>query len=285
MTTPRSSRTVALRSQHLARLRRWKEEDDEYVVGSLEPEHNSVEDVDEDDDDYQAEELVDAEELARQRRRSERRRPRSEVVDADEHLIGPQRKQLTVSVDPQDEDDNDDDDAPEGGRPRTEEATLEDIQRALTINSAYLQTLRDQAAYYRSRNIADDPDLKRVERAMNYTEGVLSDWMLPVTQAAPVEHTVPATLPDADGSEKRFTEVAAALGIKWSLVNETDKSQVYSRAVDLHVELYGARPRKVRMHTNEGYQPVYYYNAATYRNTMRRALLEYKQRNEGIGIL
>jgi hypothetical protein len=43
------------------------------------------------------------------------------------------------------------------------------------------------------------------------------------------------------------------------------------------VEHYGVRPSKVKMWTSDGFQPVYYYNEATYAKTMLQALQEYKE--------
>jgi hypothetical protein len=254
----------------------------------LDPEHESVEPVDpdnnNDDDDYRQDNEEDPiydedEDMGPVTRRRARLRP--EVQDADEHLRNPQLRRLKRNkhID-WDEDDEDQEFAEaETPGPRTETSTLADIEQALAINGAYLKTLREMATYYRGRRLDDDPDLKRVEQAMAHTLGIMSDLM-PVAQTDPVEHVVAPAVPEADGSEKRFTDVAAQLGIKWSLVSEQDKSAVYDRALELHVEQYGARPRKVRMWTKEGYQPVYYYNEATYRGTMRRALREFQEEHQ-----
>jgi hypothetical protein len=267
-----------------------------FVFGKFDPEHDSVEPVqnpDSSDGEYQ-EQAFPIEPQASRPRRSQRRRHRmEEVVDADEHLKEPQRRRLTSSAEAEwvdddkgkeelDDDDLDDDDhdldqraASGNAAVRTEQATLDDVEKALRINNALLATYREQAAYYRSRNLVDDPDLKRVEQAMSHTLTILTDWGLPVRQVGPVEHAIPPHIPMADGSEMRFTNVANSMGIKWSLVSEDDKFAVYERAADLHAQIYGARPIQVNMWTSDGYRPVAYYDAAHYKPTMVRALREY----------
>lgn len=234
------------------------EEEDEAV--QLSPEHASVEPVD------------DLDEAAwtptKRPRRGLRMQPSAKVNQVEDEEDGEEDNSLLGRADD-----------PDAHPPRLETTSLEQASLAFSMNAAYLSELRDQATYYRGvgGRPADDALLQRVERAMEDTLNAMQDWPMPVRQAGPVIHMVPPTIPEADGSEKRFTNVAASIGIKWSAISSEDKQRVYERALDLHVEHYGVRPSKVKMWTSDGFQPVYYYNEATYAKTMLQALQEYKE--------
>jgi hypothetical protein len=103
----------------------------------------------------------------------------------------------------------------------------------------------------------------------------VDDWV-PITVPGDQPRAIPPRIPEADGSEMRFTNVAASMGIAWIAVPLADKMAVYERAAQLHVQHYGVRPAKVLMWTSEGYKPTAYYNKDTYERTMKRALEEYK---------
>ena len=103
--------------------------------------------------------------------------------------------------------------------------------------------------------------------------------------AAPTRHLAPPDIPAADGTEVRFTTVANSMGIHWRDVPEVDKIRVYQRTAELHEEVFGVRPPKVMMHTNEGFKPTSYYNNDTYRQTMVRALEEYEEGSLGPQLL
>ena len=319
------------------RVARRSDLDDDFVFPSpLEPEHDSVEPVDDADGDSDGEYkeyLPDRHELAaskKERPRRERRSKRGQVEDADVHLNGPQRRRLKESGggdgDGKDKADLDEIDfdleelsssalspaemkhmtaqmkecrdkltgrnaeladlirrfevlkGTRGAAPTVETATLAQVKEALELNSTFLKTLRDQYAFYVARHGEDHPAAKRIEQMMAHTLGVMTDWGLPIAQAGPIQHAVPPTIPQADGSEKRFTDEARKLGLKWHMVSEADKMEVYNRAIALHVEHYGSRPTQVNMWTSDGWRPTYYYNEDTYQKTMLRALTEYMNR-------
>ena len=103
----------------------------------------------------------------------------------------------------------------------------------------------------------------------------LDEWV-PITVPGDQPKAVPPTIPMADGSEVRFTNVASELGIQWSAVSQEDKQRLYERAAQLHQQHYGARPGKAKMWTSDGYKDVAYYNQRTYKNTVLVALKEYQ---------
>jgi len=104
----------------------------------------------------------------------------------------------------------------------------------------------------------------------------LDEWV-PITVPGDQPKAVPPTIPMADGSEVRFTNVASELGIQWSAVSQEDKQRLYERAAQLHQQHYGARPGKAKMWTSDGYKDVAYYNQRTYKNTVLTALKEYQE--------
>jgi hypothetical protein len=108
----------------------------------------------------------------------------------------------------------------------------------------------------------------------------MDDWV-PITIPGDQPRAIPPRIPEADGSEIRFTNVAESLGIAWNAVPLADKMAVYERAAQLHVQHYGMRPAKVLMWTSEGCKPTAYYNKDTYERTMKRALEEYKAPRAG----
>ena len=160
---------------------------------------------------------------------------------------------------------------------RHEVSSLEDLERACRVNAAYVDMLmrvRDHVAA-RAQDFQDSAGtLQRLGEQLVAATRQMED-MFPVAQTGPVERALPPHLPEADGSEVRFTDAAAKLGIRWSRVDQDTKFQLYERAAELHKQCFGARPRRVRMWTNQGYKPVYYYNQETYGPTVMRALQEY----------
>ena len=302
MSTRRSNRRPP-RDTGRAKRRRKAVRHEDFIMGELSPEHDSVEpvrDADEDAaaaDDYMGRDS-NVDKTDRRRAKKKPLRPRLQIDDDEgDYVQGrkrPKASRLNYDADDDDDDDADDqgdreeeeeeqddsDDVPDPELPLVETVSLDEVNTALDMNIKHLNALRDLAMYYRGPAHAprDYAPLLRVEKAMLDTVDAMQDWMLPVRQAGPIEHSVPPSIPEADGSEKRFTEVAGGLGIHWSAVSAEDKARVYERALELHVQHYGCRPRKVRMWTNDGLQPVYYYSEVTYRKTMLQALIEYQER-------
>jgi len=170
-------------------------------------------------------------------------------------------------------------DRPQQDEPHVELVTAEQIAHAAATNIAYLDVLVKVATYYRSlRSLAYDRNVDEVDKDIRETLSAIRDYGMPITQAEPIEHAVAPSIPMADGSEIRFTQVAQELGILWRDVPEEKKKQVYERAADLHREVFGCVPKPVKMHTSTGFRPVNYYNERTHRPTMRRALLEFLDR-------
>jgi len=164
---------------------------------------------------------------------------------------------------------------------RTETMTISQIGRATEINIKYIDCLMRTGTYLRDRlNYVRDQDpklgeeIQRIDHALIDATRALGD-LCPVTQTGPTQKAVPPTVPEADGSEIRFTNVARDLGIYWSNVDQDMKNRIYDRACKLHKEHYGVWPKRVNMWTSAGFKPVYYYNKDTYENTMKAALLEY----------
>lgn len=127
---------------------------------------------------------------------------------------------------------------------------------------------------YLRQNTAGEIVHQNLERISTLLKAV-DEWG-PITVPGDQPRVIPPQIPQADGTEVRFTNVAASLGIPWSAVPVQDKMAVYERAAQLHVQHYGVRPSKARMWTSEGYRPIAYYNERTYERTMKRALEEYK---------
>ena len=264
------------------------DEDFEYEPKSLEPEHSSVEPID-DDDDFEPEEPVMV--VVPPRPRSKRSPPSDkgkEEADDNRHTTRSKRHRYR-SPPPDDEDailveasddDHDAEDDLQQDEPRTETVTLDQLARAATTNIAYLNALVGVATYYETQ-LPSRPGLRnnvlQVLEDMEDTLRALRDCPMPITQVAPIEHAVPPTIPYADGSELRFTNVAQSLGISWRDVPEAKKKKVYARAVELHRETYGCVPVRKLMHTSAGIRGVYYYNESNYRPTMLKALVEFKK--------
>jgi hypothetical protein len=314
----------------------WLEENDpDFVPPSapgLEPEHSSVESIDPDDEDEDAEfgptsprEMSPA--LPAKRTRSKRLAKRSdddkgkeEADDASPDLVEigsnwrpkrqrrrrPFRQVRPLSEIFGDEDDDDDDgvvlvpqrqddegyvlspaseeeedaayEVPQPDEPRTEVVTLDEATRIATVNIALLNALVGAGTYLSNRGGEwADRRLHEVDSYIESTLNALHDCPVPITQAAPVERVVPPTIPFADGTEMRFTNVAQSLGINWRDVPEEEKRKVYARASNLHHDHYGCYPVERLMYTGTGLGPVNYYNEITYRPTMLRALQEFKR--------
>jgi len=248
------------------RSRRRAAKDKQEADDVFSPEHASVERVEDGDADYVEEHDGNTKRVRRSKR--VRRGARADDQVKDDEEVG-------------DEEEDDDDSLlgrPDPAVAHVETVSLEQASLALSMAAAGLSELRDQAVYYRGvgGRVPNDPLLLRVEKAMENTLYTMEGWLEHATQAGPVEHHVAPSIPEADGSEKRFTNVAATLGIHWSHVHPDAKKTIYERALQLYVEHYGTRPRQVNMWTSEGFKPVYYYSEDRYRNTMLQALEEYQ---------
>jgi|WetSurMetagenome_2_1015567.scaffolds.fasta_scaffold01568_13 hypothetical protein len=177
---------------------------------------------------------------------------------------------------------SDDDDAiyeaPQADEPRTEVVTLDEATRIATVNIALLNALVGAGTYLSKKAEGwAEQRMRQIDSHIEATLNALHDCPLPITQAAPVERVVPPTIPFADGTEMRFTNVAQSLGINWRDVPEEEKRKVYARASNLHHDHYGCYPVERLMYTGTGLGPVNYYNEITYRPTMLRALQEFKR--------
>ncbi len=215
-------------------------DDDIWEYVELEPEHASVEQVEE-DDDYSPS----------SRRRHRHRQPARPLKTYSRRDSGNQEaevkaRRLGRRAPVQAEGDGGDDDEEyhpnavdeaveriddhqlleeeDQGRVRTEMVTVQQIGEAMEVNIKYLNALAGTASYYRNRG-GDDAYVRSIEADMKHTLDVMKG-LLPVTQASPIERAVPPTIAVADGSEMRFTNVAATLGIKWSHVSKEDKEKV-----------------------------------------------------------
>lgn len=195
-----------------------------------------------------------------------------------------------VSSEFSDYDDNDDDDdevmIPPPSAPRFESRAipLDRVELAVRINMDLVSQLRDlnehllrnpiYANHHGHNAKAMDIAGQNLARISDLLKAV-DDWV-PITVPGDQPRPIPPQLPEADGSEMRFTNVAASLGIAWNMVPTAEKMAVYERAAQLHLQHYGVRPSKVLMWTSEGYKPTAYYNKDSYERTMKRALEEYK---------
>lgn len=178
------------------------------------------------------------------------------------------------------DDDDDDDSAGPVNRPRVEKVSFQHVKRAVQLNQEhadFLMRMRDHVR--RNPHGMGDPDRTMRDLATQLVETMhtLEDLMPMRSALGPMTHALPPEMPLSDGSEKRFTDVARELGIHWARVPQEDKLRVYERAAELHRQLYGTRPRRVRMWTSQGFRPVYYYTEQTYGSTMVKALLEYRR--------
>jgi len=218
-----------------------------------------------------------------QKRRDEtRRKPSQNDIEEVTKKTSNTRRKPSQDVQDDIEKDEEEDDGPINTRkrPLTEISEIGEIETAVKINSVYLETLIKAAQYMRG-NPMSIPQLAEIDQSIIDTLKTLGT-MCPVTQTKPVVRAVPPTIPQADGTEVRFTAVAFDKGIRWSLVPDDAKKIVYDRAANLHKEIYGSWPKKVNMWTYAGFKPVSYYNSDTYRPTMARALDEYKEGKLGI---
>lgn len=184
----------------------------------------------------------------------------------------------------------DDDDevmiSPPPSAPRFESRAipLDRVELAVRINMYLVSQLRDlnehllrnpiYANHHGHNAKAMDIAGQNLTRISDLLKAV-DDWV-PITVPGDQPRPIPPQLPEADGSEMRFTNVAASLGIAWNMVPTAEKMAVYERAAQLHLQHYGVRPAKVLMWTSEGYKPTAYYNKDSYERTMKRALEEYK---------
>ena len=161
---------------------------------------------------------------------------------------------------------------------------LDRVELAVRINMEMVSQLRDlnehllrnpiYANHHGHNAKAMDIAGQNLGRISDLLKAV-DDWV-PITVPGDQPRSIPPQLPEADGTEMRFTNVASGMGIAWNMVPLDDKMRVYERAAQLHVQHYGVRPAKVRMWTSEGFKPTAYYNKDTYERTMKRALEEYK---------
>lgn len=266
------------------------DDDDHFEPAQLPVESDSVEPVDEDEDfvpylstppivrtyakrttsDKGKEEADKNDEQATQQRQSKRLRRRSQ---SESFLVHPEEIE-DILVEGSEEDDG-----PQQDEPRTETVTVDQIAQTATVNIAYLNALVGAAAYFQKSGRPNvERSIREVEADIESTLHALRDCPLPITQAGPIEHAVPPTIPMADGTEVRFTNVAQSLGIIWRDVPEEKKQVVYNRALDLHHEVFGCAPIRKLMYTSAGRRGVHYYNESTYRPTMFKALLEFKKR-------
>ena len=259
------------------------EESDPDFLGE---EHSSVEPVEDDFDDEDVptkkvppkdKEEADEPPAPVRSKRLRRRTPRGPFISHG-HLEEEGDDDDEVLVSASDPEDDDQDEAPQQDEPRIEVVTADEIAAYSTVNIAYVNALVNVATYYRSTRSPDKEDaLEQVESDLEHALAALRDFGVPIRQAAPIEHRVPPTIPEADGSEMRFTNAAQELGIVWRDVPQDKKKKVYRRALELHREVYGCVPIQVIMYTSKGRQPVYYYTERSYRPTMRRALIEFRE--------
>lgn len=247
------------------------DEVDDVVIDADRDTNAIFDDEIEEDDDMSTKRPVPKEQekttTTTRRKRRPRRRRVDDDDDDDEYLVN----------DDEEKDDDDNEEQRVVSRRRVETSTLDDIGKAVDTNAAYFRVLLEAGTYIRGhQHEFKDPaqKLTHINDQIMSTLRAMEDLM-PVTQTAPIEHPVPPTLPEADGTEIRFTNVANEKGIIWSRVDADTKQRIYERAAQLHKDEFGAWPKRVRMWTNSGYRPVYYYNKDTYPSTMGRALDEY----------
>lgn len=158
---------------------------------------------------------------------------------------------------------------------------------AVRLNIAHVEMLirlydhkKGIPSYSAEDNNAKSAQLKEIQGQIDAVYEAIKAWGLPVQRKNdPVEE-----IREADGTEYRFTTVANMLGIKWSSVPDAHKRRVYERAADLHEQVFGSRPPRVKVWTKDGRSAVYYYSMATYGATMERALREYSWQPDARGI-
>ena len=163
-----------------------------------------------------------------------------------------------------------------GGGILIEKPTLEQVERLVHANTMYLDSLMTAHSHFRFRN-ADNAVLNGIQERITDTLNVLHTWC-PVTQTAPEARAVPQTIPEADGSEVRFSHVAAERGWGYEWARESNKQEVYQRAAQLYRDMYGTWPKRLMMWTASGRKPVQYYTAETAKGTLCVALQEWHDR-------
>lgn len=114
-------------------------------------------------------------------------------------------------------------------KPVASKETVTQMQfcRTAKVNIAYLDVLLKEAAHLRGQPHSKHSmeRLVQVDQRIEHVSRALEDWGLPILQATqPVDHPVAPTVPEADGSEKRFTNVARAMGLDWSKVSSASAS-------------------------------------------------------------
>lgn len=266
------------------------EEDPDWHWSPLEPEHDSVEAIDPDEDSIPEQKGKSnrnkkrTPEVRPSRVRRLKRRGAFVPLDVDPEEDDPDYEEGQDEVLAQGSDDADDNGVPDPTAPRVETVPLDRLVQVCKINTSYLLSLVDAAQYHRCWNpLGVEKVVSSIEADISQTLAVLRDLGMPLQHVGPSECVVPPSIPVADGTEVRFSDVARTLGIEWREVSDEDKASVYERAVDLHRGVFGCTPKKVLMHTSTGRRPVYFYTEETYRPTMRRALREFKMKSTGLG--
>lgn len=158
---------------------------------------------------------------------------------------------------------------------KIEKSSLKEVKELVMANTAYGHLLIDAANHYRSLGYSG-PIINDLSSKLDGVLKTLDLWC-PVARTGVIEKPVAPIIPEADGSEVRFSQVIARNGWqqKWAACSKEEKMAVYSRAAELHKIHYGAYPSKIMMWSSAGRNPMHYYTEQTCEKTILAALREW----------
>lgn len=160
---------------------------------------------------------------------------------------------------------------------RHEVLTFEQRTTLVSTNTNALNALV-QVCIYLKANRLDESAMRQVERSERNILAVSRslEAYLPLETMADREHVV---IEAADGTEVRVGETIRSLirddgTIGYKDVTEEQRKAISYRASELHEEVYGRRPPKIRVMSNQGPLDINYYSRQTARETLYVAIRE-----------
>ncbi len=265
-------------SPPMTRSKRKKRDRDQVVVEEEEEEEDEIEswgDVDLNSENDNNNPPPPSPPARRKRLRRRRKNPITIVIDSDnDSEFGEDREALDrlLEEDERDEELNDAMIVAAEGIDR-ETTRLDQRVSLVETNTGALNALVAVCGYLRAhhdRNPMFSSQLQRSEASMMAIARVL-DAQVPLESAGLEEHVV---IRPADNTEVRLGQRARANGWNWGAVPAETKKRIAERASELHEEVYGIRPPKIRGMTNEGPRDINYYSLDTAPRTMDVALAE-----------
>lgn len=169
----------------------------------------------------------------------------------------------------------------EGEGVHTVSLSLSDVEQRIRIDTAAIETLLLVAGYAHDhhgyhRRAADNPFAKTLEDIEAHLVQAARRVMELAPPGANKTTVSVVTVEDADGTEVRMHEMAAAVGMDWSAISSDDQRQLARHVRDEHKRVYGVYPKKKRMMYGGGKAGmIYFYNQETADACMRPVLERY----------